>query len=99
MAMVMVGGHLGWPLLVATGLAMQVGVGRSSLGAYLYTLELSPTWIRAWATSTGSSWIESAPSSPVRDRGPVGVGTGHRRGFAMFGLVAVGEARCLRSGA
>jgi putative MFS transporter len=34
---------------------MIVGTGTNTLGVYLYTPELYPTRMRAWATATGSS--------------------------------------------
>lgn len=45
----------GWPVLFAVRLVAQTGCGISALGLYLYTPELFPTRMRAWATSTGSA--------------------------------------------
>ncbi|HVA13831.1 MAG TPA: MFS transporter [Stellaceae bacterium] len=48
-------GMRGWEPLLACGIVMTVGTGANSLGVYLYTPELYPTRMRAWATATGSS--------------------------------------------
>jgi MFS transporter, putative metabolite:H+ symporter len=48
-------GARGWPALLLCGVIMQIGTGVNGLGVYLYTPELYPTRMRAWATSTGSS--------------------------------------------
>ncbi len=48
-------GLRGWQPLLACGILMTVGTGANSLGVYLYTPELYPTRMRAWATATGSS--------------------------------------------
>jgi MFS transporter, putative metabolite:H+ symporter len=45
----------GWQSLLACGIIMSIGTGANSLGVYLYTPELYPTRMRAWATATGSS--------------------------------------------
>jgi putative MFS transporter len=44
-----------WPVLFAAGLLMAAGCSISAIGVYLYTPELYPTRMRAWATSTGSA--------------------------------------------
>jgi MFS transporter, putative metabolite:H+ symporter len=48
-------GVRGWPALAAFGLLLNLGTSPSTLGVYLYTPELYPTRMRAWATATGSS--------------------------------------------
>ena len=48
-------GMRGWQPLLACGLVMGLGSGVTGLGVYLYTPELYPTRMRAWATATGSS--------------------------------------------
>jgi putative MFS transporter len=48
-------GLRGWQPLLGCGIIMTVGTGANSLGVYLYTPELYPTRMRAWATATGSS--------------------------------------------
>ena len=45
----------GWQPLLICGLIMGLGTGINGLGVYLYTPELYPTRMRAWATATGSS--------------------------------------------
>ena len=48
-------GLRGWQPLLACGVIMTIGTGANSLGVYLYTPELYPTRMRAWATATASS--------------------------------------------
>ena len=48
-------GMHGWQSLLFCGIAMMIGTGTNTLGVYLYTPELYPTRMRAWATATGSS--------------------------------------------
>jgi putative MFS transporter len=48
-------GMRGWQPLLACGLVMGLGSSVTGLGVYLYTPELYPTRMRAWATATGSS--------------------------------------------
>jgi putative MFS transporter len=48
-------GIRGWEPLLACGLVMGLGSAITGLGVYLYTPELYPTRMRAWATATGSS--------------------------------------------
>ncbi len=48
-------GLRGWQPLLVCGVIMSIGTGANSLGVYLYTPELYPTRMRAWATATGSS--------------------------------------------
>jgi putative MFS transporter len=45
----------GWPLLFAVGVIVALGAGYSNIGVYLYTPELFPTRMRAWATATGGA--------------------------------------------
>ncbi|HUB98115.1 MAG TPA: MFS transporter [Stellaceae bacterium] len=45
----------GWFPLAFFGLLLALGTSPSTLGVYLYTPELYPTRMRAWATATGSS--------------------------------------------
>jgi putative MFS transporter len=45
----------GWQPLLICGTIMIIGTSTNSLGVYLYTPELYPTRMRAWATATGSS--------------------------------------------
>ena len=48
-------GMHGWQPLIVCGIVMTIGTGANGLGVYLYTPELYPTRMRAWATATGSS--------------------------------------------
>ena len=48
-------GATGWPILFAGGTMMSVGMASSNLGVYVYTPELYPTRMRAWATAASSS--------------------------------------------
>src|SRR5580658_1431488 len=48
-------GIRGWQPLLVCGIIMGLGTGVTGLGVYLYTPELYPTRMRAWATATGSS--------------------------------------------
>jgi MFS transporter, putative metabolite:H+ symporter len=44
-----------WETLAFFGVLLVITVGPNNLGVYLYTPELYPTRMRAWATATGSS--------------------------------------------
>jgi len=44
-----------WPVLFISGLLMQFGAGLNCNGVYVYTPELYPTRMRAWATALASS--------------------------------------------
>ena len=46
----------GWPTLFAAGWLMTFGISFNTTSLYVYTPELSPTRMRAWATATGSSF-------------------------------------------
>ena len=48
-------GVRGWEPLVIFGLIQSLGTSFNAIGVYLYTPELYPTRMRAWATATGSS--------------------------------------------
>jgi MFS transporter, putative metabolite:H+ symporter len=45
----------GWPTLFAAGWLMTFGISFTTGSLFIYTAELSPTRMRAWATATGSS--------------------------------------------
>jgi len=45
----------GWPMLFSSGLIALVGTNFTAALCFLYTAELFPTRMRAWATSTGST--------------------------------------------
>ncbi len=44
-----------WQALWIFGVLLTITVGPNNLGVYVYTPELYPTRMRAWATATGSS--------------------------------------------
>jgi putative MFS transporter len=46
----------GWPTLFAAGWLMTFGISFNTTSLYVYTPELAPTRMRAWATATGSSF-------------------------------------------
>jgi putative MFS transporter len=45
----------GWPTLFAAGWLMTLGISLTTGSLFVYTAELAPTRMRAWATATGSS--------------------------------------------
>jgi MFS transporter, putative metabolite:H+ symporter len=45
----------GWPTLFGAGWLMTFGISFTTGSLFIYTAELSPTRMRAWATATGSS--------------------------------------------
>lgn len=45
----------GWPMLFSSGLIALIGTNFTAALCFLYTNELFPTRMRAWATSTGST--------------------------------------------
>ena len=45
-----------WPTLFAAGWLMTFGISFNTTSLYVYTPELAPTRMRAWATATGSSF-------------------------------------------
>lgn len=47
-------GLTGWPILFAVTLVLAIGIFPVNIGLYLYSSELYPTRMRAWATGTGS---------------------------------------------
>ena len=48
-------GVTSWEVLWIFGVLLVITVGSNNLGVYVYTPELYPTRMRAWATATGSS--------------------------------------------
>lgn len=81
-------GNHAWPVLFTASVLMAAGTSISAIGVYLYTPELFPTRMRAWATSTGS-----AANRIASVIAPTIVGTllatrfGIAGVFAVFGLV------------
>jgi MFS transporter, putative metabolite:H+ symporter len=78
-----------WPVLLGAGLLMGLGITPVTAGLYLYTPELYPTRMRAWATATGSSLNRVASAlGPILVGALLGAGLGLGSVFAMFGVVA-----------
>ncbi|HEY2204105.1 MAG TPA: MFS transporter [Pseudonocardia sp.] len=83
-------GVTAWPVLFVAGLLMGLGISPITAGLYLYTPELYPTRMRAWATSTGSSLNRVASAiGPILVGALLGAGLGLGSVFALFGLVAL----------
>jgi putative MFS transporter len=83
-------GLTAWPVLFVAGLLMGLGISPVTAGLYLYTPELYPTRMRAWATSTGSSLNRVASAiGPVLVGALLGAGLGLQSVFVSFGVVAL----------
>jgi putative MFS transporter len=83
-------GATAWPVLFVAGLLMGLGISPVTAGLYLYTPELYPTRMRAWATATGSSMNRVASTiGPLLVGALLGAGLGLSSVFAMFGVVAL----------
>ncbi|HEY2225324.1 MFS transporter [Actinomycetospora sp.] len=83
-------GAVAWPVLFVAGLLMGLGISPVTAGLYLYTPELYPTRMRAWATSTGSSLNRVASAiGPILVGLLLGAGLGLTSVFITFGVVAV----------
>lgn len=83
-------GATAWPVLFVAGLLMGLGISPVTAGLYLYTPELYPTRMRAWATATGSSLNRVASAiGPVLVGLLLGAGLGLGSVFAAFGVVAL----------
>jgi len=86
------GGATGWVVLFIAGATLLIGVNINAPLIYMYTAELYPTRMRAWATMVGSSLRGlSAVIAPI----VLGQMVGHKGGigwmFALFAAVlAVG---------
>jgi putative MFS transporter len=82
-------GATAWPVLLVAGLLMGLGISPVTAGLYLYTPELYPTRMRAWATSTGSGMNRIASAiGPVMVGGMLGAGLGLGGVFVLFGAIA-----------
>jgi len=78
-----------WPVLFAAGLLMGLGISPITAGLYLYTPELYPTRMRAWATATGSSLNRVASAiGPVVVGLLLGAELGLQSVFLVFGVIA-----------
>lgn len=83
-------GAVAWPVLFVAGLLMGLGISPVTAGLYLYTPELYPTRMRAWATATGSSLNRVASTiGPILVGVLLGAGLGLSSVFITFGLVAL----------
>jgi putative MFS transporter len=83
-------GAVAWPVLFVAGLLMGLGISPVTAGLYLYTPELYPTRMRAWATATGSSLNRVASAiGPILVGFLLGAGLGLESVFVAFGVVAV----------
>jgi MFS transporter, putative metabolite:H+ symporter len=83
-------GATAWPVLFVAGLLMGLGITPVTAGLYLYTPELYPTRMRAWATATGSSLNRVASAiGPILVGALLGAGLGLPSVFAAFGVVAL----------
>ncbi|HLI22176.1 MAG TPA: MFS transporter [Stellaceae bacterium] len=79
----------GWLALAVCGIVMITGSGTNGLGVYLYTPELYPTRMRAWATATASSLNRLGSAlAPVIVGALLAAGVNMAIVFAMFALVA-----------
>lgn len=78
-----------WPVLLVASLLMGLGISPITAGLYLYTPELYPTRMRAWATATGSSVNRVASViGPILVGVLLGAGLGLASVFLVFGVVA-----------
>lgn len=80
----------GWPTLLTANLFMSVGMGFNAIGVYVYTPELYPTRMRAWATATGSSMNRVASFiAPLLVGGILAAKMGIQTVFIMFFCVSL----------
>lgn len=78
-----------WPVLLVASLLMGLGISPITAGLYLYTPELYPTRMRAWATAAGSSLNRVASAiGPIVVGVLLGAGLGLASVFLVFGVVA-----------
>ncbi|MEN3266560.1 MFS transporter [Pseudonocardia sp.] len=83
-------GATAWPVLFVAGLLMGLGISPVTAGLYLYTPELYPTRMRAWATATGSSLNRVASAiGPILVGALLGAGLGLGSVFAAFGVIGL----------
>ena len=77
-----------WQVLFGVGFFASLGSGINAIGVYLYTPELFPTRMRAWATSTGSAANRLASAiAPLAIGALLGAGLGIGSVFALLGFV------------
>jgi putative MFS transporter len=83
-------GQTGWPTLLASGMVLAVGSSVPSVGLWMYTAELFPTRMRAWATSTCGAMVRlAAVISPVLIGFILGGGGSPGTVFALFSISAL----------
>lgn len=83
-------GNTGWPVLFVGGLLLGLGITPVTAGVYLYTPELYPTRMRAWATSSSSSWNRVASAiGPIIFGQLLAAGLGLTSIFIMLGGIAI----------
>ncbi len=83
-------GMRGWQPLLICGIVMIIGTGTNTLGVYLYTPELYPTRMRAWATATGSSTNRLGSfTAPWVIGWILGEYNSIALGFALFAVVGI----------
>ncbi|PRY41692.1 MFS transporter [Umezawaea tangerina] len=93
-------GARGWPMLFASGAVVLIGVNINAPLIYMYSAELYPTRMRAWATMVGSSLRSlAAVVSPIVLSLLVVKPNGIVIAFVVFGAgLAIGLAIFLRFG-
>lgn len=80
-----------WPVLLVASLLMGLGISPITAGLYLYTPELYPTRMRAWATAAGSSLNRVASAiGPIVVGLLLGAGLGLGSVFLVFAVIAAG---------
>lgn len=83
-------GMHGWLALAICGIVMITGTGTNGLGVYLYTPELYPTRMRAWATATASSMNRLGSFlAPMIVGGMLAAGIAMWLVFTLFAVVSV----------
>lgn len=89
-AIAALGGNTSWPVLFVGGLLLGLGVTPVTAGLYLYTPELYPTRMRAWATSSSSGWNRIASAiGPTIFGQLLAAGLGLTSIFIMLGVLAL----------
>jgi putative MFS transporter len=93
-------GWTGWPVLFTAGALVLFGVNINAPLVYLYTAELYPTRMRAWATTVGSTMRNLASViAPITIGLLLGAATGVFHSFVLATVVLlVGLAVLLRFG-
>ena len=83
-------GSATWPTLFASSLIMSIGGGLLGGFVYVWTPELFPTRMRAWATSASSAWNRiGSIISPILVGYILAANIGIAPIFIMFGIVSL----------